>query len=142
VLDASILLLPAVGFLPASDPRMRGTIAAIERHMMRDGFVLRHDPREITDEKQPIEGAFLACTLWLADAYALAGELGKAQVLFDRIVKIANDLGLLAEEYDSAAGRQLGNFPQALTHIALVSTAHNLDDARKSDEKPAVQRSQ
>jgi len=109
--------------------------------MMLDGFVLRHDPREITDEKQPIEGAFLACSLWLADAYVLAGEIGKAQALFDRVVGIANDLGLLAEEYDSDAGRQTGNFPQALTHIALVNTAHNLSEARNPVEKPAVQRS-
>jgi GH15 family glucan-1,4-alpha-glucosidase len=141
LLDASILLLPAVGFLPASDPRVRGTIAAIEQHMMRDGFVLRHDPREISGEKQPIEGAFLACSLWLADAYVLAGEIDKAQALFDRVVAVANDLGLLAEEYDSGAGRQTGNFPQALTHIALINTAHNLSDARKPVEKPAVQRS-
>ncbi|WP_291686968.1 glycoside hydrolase family 15 protein [Bradyrhizobium sp.] len=141
LLDASILLLPAVGFLPASDPRVRGTIAAIERRMMRDGFVLRHDPREISEEKQPIEGAFLACSLWLADAYVLAGEIEKAQALFDRVVAVANDLGLLAEEYDSGAGRQTGNFPQALTHIALINTAHNLSDARKPKEKPAVQRS-
>jgi len=140
-LDASILLLPAVGFLPASDPRVRGTIAAIEQHMMRDGFVLRHDPREVTDEQQPIEGAFLACTLWLADAHVLAGETGKAQALFDRVVAIANDLGLLAEEFDSGAGRQTGNFPQALTHIALINTAHNLSGAGKPVDKPAMQRS-
>jgi GH15 family glucan-1,4-alpha-glucosidase len=141
LLDASILLLPAVGFLPASDPRVLGTIAAIEKHMMRDGFVLRHDPREVSDEIQPIEGAFLACSLWLADAYVLAGAIEKAQALFDRVVKVANDLGLLAEEYDSGAGRQTGNFPQALTHIALINTAHNLSDARTPKEKPAVQRS-
>jgi GH15 family glucan-1,4-alpha-glucosidase len=141
LLDASVLLLPAVGFLPPADTRVRGTIAAIERQMMRDGFVLRHDPREISDEQQPIEGAFLACTLWLADALVLAGEIGKAQGLFDRVVGIANDLGLLAEEFDSIAARQTGNFPQALTHIALVNTAHNLSDAKKSHEKPVVQRS-
>ena len=141
LLDASILLLPAVGFLPASDPRVRGTIAAIEKHMMRDGFVLRHDPREVSDETQPIEGAFLACSLWLADAYVLSGELAKAQALFDRVVAVANDLGLLAEEYDSGVGRQTGNFPQALTHIALINTAHNLSDAMRPKEKPAVQRS-
>jgi GH15 family glucan-1,4-alpha-glucosidase len=140
LLDASILLLPSVGFLAASDARVRGTIAAIEKHMMRDGFVLRHDPREISDEKQPIEGAFLACTLWLADAYVLADELTRAQQLFDRVAKVANDLGLLAEEFDSGEGRQTGNFPQALTHIALINTAHNLSDARKS-QKPAMQRS-
>jgi GH15 family glucan-1,4-alpha-glucosidase len=141
LLDASILLLPAVGFLAASDPRVAGTLAAIERHLMRDGFVLRHDPREISDEPRPIEGAFLACTLWLADAYVLAGEIEKAQTLFGRVVAVANDLGLLAEEFDATAGRQTGNFPQALTHIALVNTAHNLGDARKASEKPAVQRS-
>jgi GH15 family glucan-1,4-alpha-glucosidase len=141
LLDASLLLLPSVGFLPASDPRIHGTIAAVERHMLRDGFVLRHDPREISDEKQPIEGAFLACSLWLADAYVLAGELPKARALFDRVVAVANDLGLLAEEFDTGVGRQTGNFPQALTHIALINTAHNLCDAKKASEKPAVQRS-
>jgi GH15 family glucan-1,4-alpha-glucosidase len=141
VLDASILLLPAVGFLPPSDPRVQGTLAAIEKYLTRDGFVLRHDPREVIAEKQPIEGAFLACSLWLADAYVLAGEVEKAQALFDRVVKVANGLGLLAEEFDTAARRQTGNFPQALTHIALINTAHNLSDAMKTSEKPAVQRS-
>ncbi|HEV2159023.1 glycoside hydrolase family 15 protein [Bradyrhizobium sp.] len=141
LLDASVLLLPAVGFLPANDPRIRGTIAAVEKRMMRDGFVLRHDPCEVSDEIQPIEGAFLACTLWLADAHVLAGDLDKAQVLLDRVVGIANDVGLLAEEYDSGARRQTGNFPQALTHIALINTAHNLSAARQESEKPAVQRS-
>jgi GH15 family glucan-1,4-alpha-glucosidase len=141
LLDASILLLPAVGFLPASDPRVRGTIAAIEKYMMRDGFVLRHDPREVSDEQQPIEGAFLACSLWLADAHVLAGDIAKAQTLFDRVVAVANDLGLLAEEFDSGLGRQTGNFPQALTHIALINTAHNLSVAMKPEEKPAMQRS-
>jgi GH15 family glucan-1,4-alpha-glucosidase len=141
LLDASILLLPSVGFLPATDPRVRGTLATIERQMVRDGFVLRHDPREISQERQPIEGAFLACTLWLADALVLAGEIDKAQALFDRVVTVANDLGLLAEEFDSDAGRQTGNFPQALTHIALINTAHNLSDAKTTSEKPAVQRS-
>jgi GH15 family glucan-1,4-alpha-glucosidase len=141
VLDASVLLLPSVGFLPATDPRVLGTLAAIEKYMMRDGFVLRHDPREVSDEKQPIEGAFLACSLWLADAYVLAGEIAKAQALFDRVVGVANDIGLLAEEFDSGEGRQTGNFPQALTHIALINTAHNLSDARRPVEKPAMQRS-
>ncbi|QDM16161.1 glycoside hydrolase family 15 protein [Tardiphaga sp. vice352] len=135
VLDASNLLLSPVGFLPASDPRIQGTIAATERHLMRDGFVLRHDPREQTGETQPVEGAFLACSLWLADAYLLAGEIAKAQALFDRVTGIANDVGLLAEEYDSIARRQTGNFPQALTHIALVNTAHNLSGAKRAAEK-------
>ncbi|MBU6456465.1 MAG: glycoside hydrolase family 15 protein [Bradyrhizobium sp.] len=137
LLDASILLLPSVGFLPGNDPRVRGTLAAIEKHMMCDGFVMRHDSRGPRDRKLRPEGAFLACTLWLADAYVLAGEIDKAQTLFDRVVGVANDLGLLAEEFDTAARRQTGNFPQALTHIALINTAHNLSDARK----PAMQRS-
>jgi GH15 family glucan-1,4-alpha-glucosidase len=116
-------------------------MAAIERHMMRDGFVLRHDPRETSpEEKQPIEGAFLACSLWLADAYVLAGDLPKAQALFNRVIEIANDLGLLAEEYDSGLRRQTGNFPQALTHIALINTAHNISSAKAAPAKPAVQR--
>ncbi|MDE5461106.1 glycoside hydrolase family 15 protein [Bradyrhizobium sp. CSS354] len=141
LLDASVLLLPGVGFLEASDPRMRGTIAAVEKHMLRDGFVLRHDPREVPAGQPPLEGAFLACSLWLADAHVLSGDLDKAQVLFDRVVGIANDVGLLAEEYDSGARRQTGNFPQALTHIALVNTAHNLSAARQGSQKPAMQRS-
>lgn len=142
LLDASVLLLPAVGFLPPSDPRIRGTIASVEKCLMRDGFVLRHDPRELPAGQPPLEGAFLACSLWLADAYVLSGDLEKAQLLFDRVVGIANDVGLLAEEYDSVARRQTGNFPQALTHIALVNTAHNLSAARRKSEKPAMQRSQ
>jgi GH15 family glucan-1,4-alpha-glucosidase len=141
LLDASVLLLPAVGFLPADDPRIRGTVAAVEKCLMRDGFVLRHDPRELPAGQPPLEGAFLACTLWLADAHVLAGDLDKAQALLDRVAGIANDVGLLAEEYDSVARRQTGNFPQALTHIALVNTAHNLSAARQKSEKPAMQRS-
>ena len=141
MLDASILLLPSVGFLPPRDPRVLGTLAAVENHLMRDGFVLRHDPREVSAGQQPIEGAFLACSLWLADALVLAGDVAKAQALFDRVVAVANDLGLLAEEFDTAVRRQTGNFPQALTHIALVNTAHNLSAAKKAAEKPAVQRS-
>ncbi|CCD96877.1 putative glycoside hydrolase, family 15 [Bradyrhizobium sp. ORS 375] len=142
MLDASLLLLPAVGFLPCSDPRIRGTIAAIEQHLLRDGFVLRHDPREQSaQEQQPIEGAFLACTLWLADAHVLSGNIEKAETLFQRVVDIANDVGLLAEEYDIDARRQTGNFPQALTHIALINTAQNLSGAKKTCDKPAKQRS-
>ena len=138
VLDASTLLIPSVGFLPASDSRVAGTLAAVEKHLVRDGFVLRHDPRAVTDEKQPIEGAFLACTLWLADAYVLSGAIDRAEVLLNRVASVANDLGLLSEEYDTVARRQTGNFPQALTHIALVNTVHNISSARK----PAKQRSE
>jgi GH15 family glucan-1,4-alpha-glucosidase len=136
VLDASVLLMPSVGFLPVSDPRVRGTLEAVERHLVCNGFVMRHDPRAALDEPWPAEGAFLACTLWLADAYVLAGEFDRATTLFERVVAVANDLGLLAEEFDVSVGRQTGNFPQALTHIALVNTAHNIGQARK----PVVQR--
>ncbi len=135
VLDGAILLLPAVGFLPIDDPRVKGTIAAVEKYLIRDGFVLRHDPREVTGEIQPAEGAFLACTLWLAEAYIQMGEIAKAEELFNRVVGIANDVGLLAEEYDSGAKRQTGNFPQALTHIALIAVAHNLAGAKRPQEK-------
>jgi GH15 family glucan-1,4-alpha-glucosidase len=140
-IDASLLLLPAVGFLAPQDPRVAGTIKAIETHWMQDGFVLRHDPRETPpNESQPIEGAFLACTLWLADVYVLAGRLDEARTLFRRVAGIANDVGLLAEEYDTATLRQMGNFPQALTHIAIINTAHNIYEALHP-AKPAVQRS-
>ena len=141
VLDASALLIPAVGFLPSDDPRVRGTLEAVETHLMHRGFVLRHDPRETPDEPLPTEGAFLACSLWLADAHVLAGDIDKAKALFDRVVGIANDVGLLAEEYDPEARRQTGNFPQALTHIALINTANNLGAAQAPAEKPAMQRS-
>jgi GH15 family glucan-1,4-alpha-glucosidase len=142
ILDASLLLLPAVGFLPASDPRIVGTIAAVEQHLMRGGFVIRHDPREPKpDEVEPIEGAFLACTLWLADAHVLAGNIDKARDLFQRVANVANDVGLISEEYDPEARRLTGNFPQALTHIALINTAHNIYEALHPAKKPAMQRS-
>ncbi|UYO38651.1 glycoside hydrolase family 15 protein [Rhodopseudomonas palustris] len=141
VLDASVLLIPAVGFLPPDDPRVLGTLEAIERHLTSDGYVMRHDPRASKDPSVPVEGAFLACSLWLADAYVLAGQIERAKALFDRVAGIANDLGLLAEEYDTVEKRQTGNFPQALTHIALINTANNLSAAKAATEKPAVQRS-
>ena len=142
-LDASLALLPTLGFIAADDPRMRGTIAAIERHLMRDGFVLRHDPRQKRPgELEPIEGAFLACTLWLADAYILMGDLERARTLFQRVVAVANDVGLLAEQYDTINRRQAGNFPQALTHIALINTAANIRNASQPAKQPTVQRSQ
>lgn len=141
-LDASTLLLGAVGFLPPEDPRIKGTIAAMESQMLSDGLVLRHDPDEAPKADGPVEGAFLACSFWLADAYVLAGDLDKAEALFDRVVALANDVGLLAEEYDTVARRQVGNFPQALTHIALVNTAQNLASARKAQKQKAAQRAE
>jgi GH15 family glucan-1,4-alpha-glucosidase len=136
-LDASLLLIPTTGFLPASDPRVAGTIAAVERDLLRDGFVLRYDSRTSSDGLPSREGAFLACTFWLVDAYVLQGRLDDARRLFERLLTIRNDVGLLAEEYDPASGRLVGNFPQAFSHVALVNTAHNLARA----QKPARQRS-
>jgi GH15 family glucan-1,4-alpha-glucosidase len=137
-LDASLLLIPSVGFLPAADPRVQGTVAAIERELMRDGFVLRYDTEESDDGLPAGEGAFLACSFWLADAYAMCGRTQDAKALFERLIALRTDLGLLAEEYDVKAKRQVGNFPQAFSHVALLDTAYNL--ARK--QKPAEQRSE
>jgi GH15 family glucan-1,4-alpha-glucosidase len=125
-LDASLLLLPALGFLPPHDPRILGTIAAIERELVVDGLVLRYRTDASVDGLPPGEGAFLACSFWLVDAYALVGREADARALFERLVALANDVGLLAEEYDPVAKRLLGNFPQALSHIALVNSARNL----------------
>jgi GH15 family glucan-1,4-alpha-glucosidase len=137
-LDASLLLLPTVGFLPAQDPRIQGTVKAIERELVADGFVLRYNTHSSDDGLPGGEGAFLACSFWLADAYVLMQRLDDAQRLFERLLTLRNDVGLLAEEYDTGARRLVGNFPQAFSHIALVNTAHNLARA----EKPARQRSE
>jgi GH15 family glucan-1,4-alpha-glucosidase len=127
-LDASLLMIPLVGFLPASDPRVRGTVAAIERELTVDGFIqrYRHDGSEDVDGLPPGEGVFLPCTFWLADNLMLLGRRDDARALFERLLSLRNDVGLLAEEYDPAARRLLGNFPQAFTHVALVNTACNL----------------
>jgi GH15 family glucan-1,4-alpha-glucosidase len=125
-LDASLLLIPLVGFLPPTDPRVRGTLAAIERDLLVDGFVRRYDTADGKDGLAPGEGAFLACSFWLADNYVLQGRLSEARALFDRLLALRNDVGLLAEEYDPQARRQVGNFPQAFSHIALVNTALKL----------------
>jgi GH15 family glucan-1,4-alpha-glucosidase len=126
-LDASLLLLPLVGFLPAADPRIGGTIEAIERELLQDGLVLRYRTQESgVDGLPPGEGAFLPCSFWLANCYELLGRHEEALALFDRLVGLANDLGLLSEEYDPKAKRQLGNFPQAFTHLTLVGTAFNV----------------
>jgi len=124
-LDAALLLLPLVGFLPARDERVRGTVAAIERELCCGGFVRRYS-RGDTDGLPHGEGAFLACTFWLADNYALAGRHDEARRLFERLLALRNDVGLLAEEWDPDARRMLGNFPQAFSHVALVNTACNL----------------
>ena len=135
-LDASGLMLPLVGFLPPDDPRVRGTVEAIERGLMTDGLVRRYDTHRTDDGLPPGEGAFLACSFWLADNLTLLGRHADARRLFERLLALRNDVGLLAEEYDTRARRQVGNFPQALSHLALVGTALNLAPA----ERPAEQR--
>ncbi len=128
-LDASLLLIPSVGFLPADDPRMRGTVAAVERELLQDGLVLRYatDGRsEAVDGLPAGEGSFLPCTFWLADNHILRGDERRGRELFERLLDLRNDLGLLSEEYDTGHGRLVGNFPQTLSHIPLVATAQLL----------------
>jgi GH15 family glucan-1,4-alpha-glucosidase len=139
-LDASLLLLPLVGFLPPTDPRIMGTLKAIERRLVVDGFVVRYDTGEVVDGLPPGEGAFLACSFWLADNFILQGRITEARELFERLVALCNDVGLLAEEYDPRLGRQLGNFPQAFSHVALVNTAFNLTRSQGPAEQRAARR--
>jgi GH15 family glucan-1,4-alpha-glucosidase len=149
-LDASLLLMPALGFLPASDPRVQGTIAAIEKQLLRDGFVLRYQTEDTGDGLPGTEGAFLACSFWLVDAYVYAGRRREAEALFDRLLALRNDLGLLSEEYEPRSGRLIGNFPQAFSHLALIHSASLLagaeltprastnGKARRSSHRPAA----
>jgi GH15 family glucan-1,4-alpha-glucosidase len=144
-LDASLLLIPQVGFLPADDPRMLGTIAAIERHLLVDGLVLRYSTATNVDALPAGEGCFLPCSFWLADSYALSGRRPEGEALFERLLALSNDVGLFAEEYDPRARRMLGNYPQALTHMALVNTArllsmpeHEARGAAAKGERPGA----
>ena len=125
-LDASLLMMPLVGFLPASDPRVRGTVHAIEKHLLHDGFVARYTQDPNVDGMPHGEGLFLACSFWLADNYVLQDRRADAIALFERLLAIRNDVGLLSEEYDPHAKRLLGNYPQAFSHVGLVNTALNL----------------
>jgi len=127
-LDASTLLIPLVGFLPPDDPRVIGTIDAVQRELMRDGFVERYKTRDqnAVDGLVGREGVFLPCSFWLVDALLMLGREDEARALFERLLGVSNDLGLLAEEYDPSGKRQLGNFPQAFTHVGLVNSAYNL----------------
>ncbi len=133
-LDASLLMIPLVGFLPAQDPRVRGTIEAVERELVDGGFVLRYRTNDTgdVDGLSGREGSFLACSFWLADCYTLLGRTHDARQLLDRLLGLRNDLGLLSEEYDAVAGRLVGNFPQAFSHVSLVNSASKL----AGDEKP------
>jgi GH15 family glucan-1,4-alpha-glucosidase len=140
-MDASLLQIPTVGFLPPDDPRVQATVRRIEETLLIDGLVRRYDPAHRDDGGGGDglaggEGVFIACSFWLVDAYVLMGRIEEARRLFERLLALCNDVGLLSEEYDPAARRQLGNFPQALSHIALVNSAFNLSQARK----PAHQR--
>jgi GH15 family glucan-1,4-alpha-glucosidase len=139
-LDASLLLLPLVGFLPPTDPRIIGTVKAIEQRLVADGLVCRYDTGETVDGLPPGEGAFLACSFWLADNFILQGRIGEARELFERLLTLRNDVGLLAEEYDPHLGRQLGNFPQAFSHVALINTAFNLTRSQGPAEQRAARR--
>ena len=138
-LDASLLMLPLTGFLPPDDPRIKSTVAAIEKHLLIDGLVARYKTSSAVDGMSGTEGAFLACSFWLVDNYVLQGRLEEARLLFERLLDLRNDVGLLSEEYDPKEHRQLGNFPQAFSHLALVNSAHNLSAA--SETKPAKHRS-
>ena len=137
-LDASLLLMPSVGFLPVSDPRVKGTVAAIERRLLRQGFVMRYNTEGPDDGLPPGEGAFLACSFWLVDVYMLQGRVADAEQMFRRLIALRNDVGLLSEEYDLRVKRLVGNFPQAFSHMALVNSAYNLTRS----EKPVEQRAQ
>jgi GH15 family glucan-1,4-alpha-glucosidase len=128
-LDASCLRIALVGFLPPEDPRIRGTVEAIEKHLMKDGLVMRYDTRKTEDGLPAGEGVFLACSFWMATNLWLIGRKEDARVLFDRLLRLRNDVGLLAEEYDPVDKRMLGNFPQALSHIALVHAAFAMSGA-------------
>ena len=134
-LDASLLLTPVIGFLPPSDTRVRATVEAIERTLLVDGFVRRYDTAQAQDGLPPGEGRFLACSFWLADAYQMMGRSSDAEKLFERLLKLRNDLGLLSEEYDPDQRRLVGNFPQAFSHISLVNTAHNLSHSKKPSDQ-------
>jgi GH15 family glucan-1,4-alpha-glucosidase len=144
-LDASLLLMPQVGFLSADDPRMLGTIAAIEKALLVDGLVMRYSTQTGVDALPSGEGCFLPCSFWLADCYLLAGRREEGEALFERLLALCNDVGLLSEEYDPRAGRMLGNFPQALTHMAIVNTArlasiptHDAKSAGRRGVRPAA----
>jgi len=139
-LDASLLMIPMVGFLPAQDPRMRGTVEAIRSELAVDGLIRRYSTTEAIDGLPPGEGAFLPCSFWLADNLAMAGRHDEAKALFERLLSLRNDVGLISEAYDTEQRRLVGNFPQAMTHVALINTARNLSVPRASSDRRAQRR--
>lgn len=134
-LDAALLLMPIVGFLPGSDPRVKATVEAIERELMPDGLVLRYDTSRVQDGLPPGEGVFLACSFWMVSSLKAIGRRDDAVALFERLLQLRNDLGLLSEEYDTGRKRLVGNFPQAFSHIALVNAAFDLEDGAGMRER-------
>ncbi|HWG60068.1 MAG TPA: glycoside hydrolase family 15 protein [Candidatus Acidoferrales bacterium] len=138
-LDASLLMAAKTGFLPATDPRIVGTVRAIEKKLLRGGFVLRYDTKRVRDGLSSGEGVFLACSFWLADNYVMMGRRDEAEKLFARLVDLTNDVGLLSEEYDVREERFVGNFPQAFSHVALVNTAINLSRTGETDEEIGIE---
>lgn len=136
-LDASLLHIVLTGFLPPNDPRVVGTVAAIEQRLMRGGLLLRYETESGVDGLPPGEGVFLACSFWLADVYVLQGRYAEAQALFERLTSLCNDVGLLSEQYDPQLGRMLGNFPQAFSHVGIIDTALNL---YRRGQAPAAER--
>jgi GH15 family glucan-1,4-alpha-glucosidase len=126
-LDASLLLIPRTGFLPIDDPRVTGTIAAIEKELLADGFVLRYRSERVADGLPAGEGVFLPCSFWLANAYLMQGRREDGEALLKRLLALRNDLGLLSEEYDTTNHRLVGNFPQAFSHLSLVHSVLNLE---------------
>jgi GH15 family glucan-1,4-alpha-glucosidase len=137
-LDANLLLIPRVGFLPPTDPRVVGTIEAIQRELTEDGFVLRYRPEDTDDGLPGGEGVFLACSFWLVDAMAGAGRRAEAEQLFERLLGLRNDVGLLSEQWDPRTGRQLGNTPQAYSHFSLVGSALQLHHGRAHRSNTAI----
>jgi GH15 family glucan-1,4-alpha-glucosidase len=146
-LDASLLLIPLVGFLPPDDPRVHATVDAVQRELVVDGLVLRYPTGHGVDGLPPGEGTFLPCTFWLADSLAIMGRAAEADAVFERLLGACNDVGLLSEEYDPRTRRMMGNFPQALTHMALVNSArllsmpaHSLPQRALHGDRPAAVR--
>jgi GH15 family glucan-1,4-alpha-glucosidase len=135
LLDASALMIPLVGFLPPDDPRVIGTVKAIEARLMQDGLVRRYETEPDVDGLPPGEGAFLLCTFWLADNLVFQERRGEARALFERLLALRNDVGLLSEQYDVRLRRQVGNFPQAFSHVGLINTARNLSQPEGPAER-------
>src|SRR5262249_44814533 len=138
--DASLLMILKTGFLPVTDPRVTGTVRAIERDLVQNGFVLRYHTHETDDGLPTGGGSFIPCSFWLADAYSLMGRIDDARKLIERLLGLQNDVGLISEEYDPVENRLLGNFPQAFSHVALLNSIFNFETAKSAAKKQASKR--